>query len=186
MPQVYRNLRRADGHNNDRYSESHLRGLVESHTDARGLTISNYWDNLQRLRGMRFPDGTTISNFYSNVTSPLDVTATKDRLDNWTYAGYNQIRQKVAETNANGVITRYGYCDCGALMSVTNAWTTPVAQYTLFGYDRQGNRTNSYSSDGYSVTNWFNSLGQVIVTGDGAAYNWFDYNNQGLLTTNVS
>jgi len=163
-------------------SFTYAKGLVDSHTDARGLTTTNYWDNLQRVRGMRFPDGTTTSNIYT----ALDITATKDRLGHWSYAGYNGIRQRTAETNANGVITGYGYCDCGALMSVTNAWNTPVQQLTLFSYDYQGNRTNSYSSDGYSVTNWFDSLGRKIVTGDGAAYAWFYYNNQGLLTNTTT
>ena len=109
----------------------------------------------QRLRGIRYPDGTTISNFYSDSITPLDLTAIKDRLGHWTYFGYNPVRQKIAETNANGVMTGYGYCDCGALLSVTNAWQTGVEQFTLFNYDFQGNRINSYSSDGYNVTNWY-------------------------------
>ncbi|HEX5218777.1 MAG TPA: cysteine peptidase family C39 domain-containing protein [Verrucomicrobiae bacterium] len=155
--------------------------LVYSHTDERGLTVTNYWDGLSRLTGRKYPDGTTTSNIYS----ALDITATKDRMGFWSYAEYNGIRQKVAETNANGVVTRYGLCDCGAVMSVTNAWNTPVQMVTSFGYDLQGNRLYTYFPDA-TVTNWYDSLRRVIVTGDAWGYRWFNYNNQGLLTSVVS
>ncbi|HEX5219408.1 MAG TPA: hypothetical protein VFZ59_07555 [Verrucomicrobiae bacterium] len=46
-------------------SFTYAKGLVDSHTDARGLTTTNYWDNLQRLTGIKYPDGTTISNRYT-------------------------------------------------------------------------------------------------------------------------
>ncbi|HEX5221928.1 MAG TPA: hypothetical protein VFZ59_20365, partial [Verrucomicrobiae bacterium] len=152
--------------------------LVYSHTDERGLTVTNYWDGLSRLTGRKYPDGTTTSNIYT----ALDITATKDRMGFWSYAAYNGIRQKVAETNANGVVTRYGLCDCGALMSITNAWNTPVQLVTSFGYDLQGNRTHIYHPDA-TVTNWYDSLQRTIVTGDAWGYRWFGYNNQGLLTS---
>jgi YD repeat-containing protein len=109
-------------------------GLVYSHTDERGLTVTNFWDNLQRLTGVAYPDGTTTSNIYT----ALDITARKDRLGYWSYSGYNSVRQKIAETNANGGITRYGYCDCGALLSVTNAWNTSVQMVTSYEYGLSG------------------------------------------------
>ena len=36
--------------------------------------MTNYWDGLQRLVGVLYPDNTTISNIYTF----LDVTAKKD------------------------------------------------------------------------------------------------------------
>jgi RHS repeat-associated protein len=155
-------------------------GLVYSHTDERGVITTNYFDALQRLTGMGFPDGTTTSNLYT----ALDLTAAKDRLGNWTRFLYNSIRQKIAETNANGIVTGWTYCNCGALLSMTNAWNIPgVQQVTTFAYDLQGNRTNVLYDDGYTVTNWFNALGQIVTNGDGQGYSYFFYNNQGLLTT---
>jgi len=153
-------------------------GLVRTHTDERGLKVTNFWDSLQRLTGVLHPDGSTVSNIYTI----LDLTATKDRLGYWTYAGYSPIQQKLAETNANGVVARYGYCDCGALLYQTNAWATPVEQVTSYGYDFQGNRTYERYADGYNVTNWFNAIQQIYQIGDGAAYAYLYYNNQGLLT----
>jgi YD repeat-containing protein len=90
----------------------------------------------------------------------------------------------IAETNANGTVTRYGYCDCGSLTAVTNAWNTPVQQITSFAYDRQGNRIFTYLPDA-TITNWFDSLTRVLQTGDGRGLRSFAYNNQGL-QTNVS
>jgi len=98
---------------------------------------------------MSYPDGSTISNVYT----ALDVTARKDRLGQWSYFGFNGIRQMVAATNENGIVTRYGYCDCGALLSQTNAWSTPVQQPISFSYDNQGNLLVISYPDGYSVTN---------------------------------
>jgi YD repeat-containing protein len=163
---------------------TYANGLVASRADERGLVVSNFWDNLERLTGIRYPEGTNFSTM-SNVFTCLDLTATKDRLDHWSYAGFNSVRQKLAETNANGAITRYGYCDCGALLFLTNAWNSAVQQVTTNSYDFQGNRTCTSAADGYNVTNWFDALGRVYITGDGAAYKWFYFNNQGL-TTNVS
>ena len=153
-------------------------GLLYSQTDERGLTTARTWDNLQRLTGVAYPDGTTTSNLYVN----LDLTATKDRLDHWTYYGYNEIRQQTAITNANGVVTRYGYCSCGALYSVTNAWGTPVAQPIYYSYDFQGNRTNTVLPD-VTLSSIYDPLGRVTNAFDGWVYRTRVYNSQGLLTT---
>jgi RHS repeat-associated protein len=170
-----------------------LNGMVRAHTDARGLTVTNFWDGLNRLTGRRYPDGTATTNLYSRATAYpngtgglgiLDVTAAKDRLGRWTSFDYDPLRRITAKTNANGVVTRYGYCDCGSSASyITNAWGTPAQQVTIFTFDNQGNRTTESYADGYSVTNWFNALGQTIVSGDGTGYRWLFYNNQGLRTT---
>ena len=169
-----------------------LNGLVRAHTDVRGLTVTNFWDGLNRLTGRLYPDGTTTTNLYTRAAAYpngtgglgiLDVAATRDRLGNWTGFDYDALRRISARTNANGVVTRYGYCDCGSASYITNAWGTPVEQVTTFSYDNQGNRTLESYADGYSVTNWFNALGLATVSGDGTGYRWYFYNNQGLLTT---
>lgn len=79
------------------------------------------------------------------------------------------------------MVTRLGYCDCGTLFAITNAWNTPVQQVTTFAYDYQGNRTYAYLPDA-TVTNWFNAMAQVYQTGDGHGTRYLYYNNQGLRT----
>ena len=152
-------------------------GLVLTHTDERGLLTTNYWDNLQRLTGVGYPDGGT-----TNIYSRLDLVGTRDKLGYWTRFAYDGIRRKYAETNANNAVTWITYCECGSPSTITRAYGTAISEQTTFTYDYQGNRLISAAADGYNVTNWYNPLHQVVSTGDGAANKWMFYNNQGLLT----
>ena len=136
-------------------------GLLNTQTDERGLTTTFYWDNLQRLTGSSYPDSTTTSNLYTC----LDLTASKDRLGYWSYSLYNALRQRIVETNANGAVTGYNYCQCGLLFAVTNAWNTSVQMVTSYGYDNQGNRLFIYLPDA-TVTNWFDDPGRLIQSCD--------------------
>jgi RHS repeat-associated protein len=154
-------------------------GLVQTHTDPRGLVRTFTWDNLQRLTRIDYPD----SSYESRTYTALDLTASRDRLGHWTNFGYNGLRQQVAETNALGTVTRFEYCGCGSVDSVTEAWNTAVQRVTQFDYDLQGNRIKTYFPDGTTQTNWFNRLGQLIATGDALGQRWFGYNVQGLLTS---
>jgi len=95
---------------------TYTNGLFYTFKDARGLTITNTYDALERLTSVRYPDG----SYVSNVFDKLDLAATKDRLGNWTYYGYNAVRQLTAETNANNAVTRYVYCACGSPEYITN------------------------------------------------------------------
>jgi RHS repeat-associated protein len=159
-------------------SYTYTSGLIYSHSDERGLKTTNYWDNLERLIGVAYPDGSTISNRYT----VLDITASKDRLNQWSYFGYNSVRQKIAETNVNNVVTRYGYCACGALLAITNAFGSSVQEVSSFQYDYQGNRTYTYLPED-TITNWFDPLRRVTNTASSLGNRQFVYNNQGLLTS---
>ncbi len=123
---------------------TYANGLMYSHTDERGLTVTNYWDNLQRLIAMQYPDGTTVSNFYT----ALDLTATKDRLGYWTSAGFNSIRQKIAETNANIIIRSTIIMTKGPSPMRTTAmrtFTTAVAPSGRLSWTYQMNDVNATS-----------------------------------------
>jgi RHS repeat-associated protein len=147
------------------------------------MAVTNCWDALNRLTGVVYPDGTTTSNLYTRgAVKILDLTATKDRLDHWTYFGYDSLRRKVAETNANSVITRYGFCDCGAVANVTNAWNTAVEMVTTFTYDYQGNRIFTTYPDAI-VTNWFDSLQRPLTTCDSWGCRYLGYDNLGRVTS---
>lgn len=152
-------------------------GLVATHTDPRGLTLTFTWDELQRLRRVDHPDGTFVTNSYDK----LDLVRVLDRMGFTNSLGYDAVRRMTAATNANGVVTRYTYCSCGSLESVTNAFGTPVQQVTRYYYDNQGNRIQTIGPDNYTVNYNYNSLGQVTNVADAvtSVTNW--YNNQGLL-----
>lgn len=155
---------------------TYTNNLVHTHTDARGLTITNTWDNLNRLTKTMFPDGTSISYTYSN----LDLIRVVDRMGFINSFVYDNMRRKTAETNALGAVTTYSYCNCGSLNFILDAATNE----TQFFYDNQGNLINTLYADGYSVTNTYNLLKQVVSTSDSGGNNVTNaFNNQGLLTT---
>jgi RHS repeat-associated protein len=157
-------------------SFTYTNDLVFTHTDARGLTTINTWDNLSRLTSTMFPDGSTISNQYTW----LDLTATKDRLGNWTYFGYDNMGRNTTITNALNNVTINTYCTCGELESIMDA----ASNITQFYYDNQGNLTNTVRADGYSTIKTYNLLRQVVTVSDGAGDSVTNtYNNQGLITT---
>ena len=89
---------------------------------------------------------------------------------------YDSMRRMIFETNANGVVTAFGYCTCGALNAITNALGTSAQAATTFDYDNQGNRTETLYPDGYTVTDNYNIQRQVTNTIDSAGVsitNWF-------------
>jgi YD repeat-containing protein len=133
-------------------------GTMATRTDPLNMVETYFWDSLHRLTGTSDTRGSTTNLYYvlsgvpypnsSGGTAILDRTATKDRLGNWISYVYDGARRKIAETNANGVVTGYGYCGCGSVNSVTNAWNTPVQEVTTFNFDNQGRLTNTLLADG--------------------------------------
>ena len=155
-------------------SFTYTNDLVWTHTDERGLTTTNTWDNLQRLLSASDPRG-SIQYTYGK----LDLVRIVDRLGFTNSFGYDGLRRKVADTNALGFYTLYSYCPCGALEWIQDA----AGNLTSFIYDAAGRRIQTaYPDNNYTVYYGLNLIGQVTNTTDSASTsvtNWF--NNQGLL-----
>ena len=149
-------------------------GLMRTHTDERGLTVTNAYDGLNRLIKTTYPDGTYITNTYSN----LDLVTVVDRMGFTNRFIYNGFRQIVHQIDALNRTNTYGYCNCGSLTSITD----PLTNTTTFFYDVSGRRVSITYADGYTVSNRLDLLGRATNVFDSAgtsATNWF--NNQGLL-----
>jgi RHS repeat-associated protein len=147
--------------------------LVYTHTDERGLTTTNLYDNLQRLTSSSDPRG-TLSCAYNN----LDPAQVVDRLGFTNSFGYDPDRRRTAATNALGNYTIYTYCTCGSLEAITDPLLTNV---TSFEYNSTGWLTNTTYPDGTGVSRFYSLLGQLTNSVDTAGHsvtNWF--NNQGL------
>src|SRR5262249_15287308 len=54
-------------------------------------------------------------------------------------SAYDALDRRVAETNQEGIVTRYGYDGLGRLTAVTNAASTADEMVTLYEYDDAGN-----------------------------------------------
>jgi len=150
-------------------------GLIGTFTNELGLNLNATWDNLLRLTGVQFPDGSYVSNLFNK----LDLGSTRDRLGNWTTFAYDGAQHLTSVSNANSAVTSYSWCGCGALTTVIDALTN----VTSLNYDNQGNLTNITYPD-YSSRNFQYDLAKrTISLSDGAARSLqFAYNNQGYVT----
>jgi RHS repeat-associated protein len=150
-------------------------GLIGMFTNELGLNVAASWDNLLRLTGVQFPDGTYVSNRYDR----LDLGGTLDRLGNWTSYGHDGARHLTSITNANFAVTSLGWCGCGSLTEITD----PLTNITSLYYDNQGNLTSVSFPDTSSVTYQYDLAARRTSAADGASRTWqFGYNNQGLVT----
>lgn len=159
-------------------SYTYQNGLVRTETNERGLVTTYTWDNLRRLLSKSDQEG-----YVSNVYSKLDLTAVKDKVGNWTYYGYDPLRHMVAITNnANKDVRLASFCSCGAL-----EWTRDgITNYTVYTYDYAGRVTGVQYADGYTVTNVYNSLNQLVKTSDPLGFTTNIYNLQGLLVLSAN
>ena len=107
-------------------------GMPSTYTNELGLVVNLFWDNLLRLAGASFPDGTTISNVYT----ALDVTAQKGTaLVIGVPFGYDGLRHltSITRTNDGNVTntTTLVWCGCRALTDIYDALTNHI----IFDYD---------------------------------------------------
>jgi len=141
----------------------YVNGNILTQTNELRLATTNTWDALNRLVSVQYPDGTTISNQYDR----LDLIGVKDRMDNWSRFGFNDVRQLIAKSNANSAVTQYHYCSCGSADRVTN-WLAGRALVTQLNYDMAGLLTNIVHPDGYSVSYTYDYADQPLTATDSA------------------
>ena len=150
----------SDGVNNLRTnSYTYTNGLALTHTDERGLSITNTWDELGRLTKTASREG-AVTHAYNK----LDRVTTIDRMGFTNGYAYNGFRELLRQTNANGAVSTYTYCDCGSLDSITDA----LGNVTSYSYDNLGQRTRTTFPGGSYVDSTFDLLGNVTRTADNA------------------
>jgi RHS repeat-associated protein len=139
------------------------------------LWQTNTWDNLNRLTGTIYQDGTTISNIYTY----LDFSAHKNRLGNWTYYTHDGLQHLTSTTDARSNITQFTWCNCGALTSISNA----LGNITCLNYNNQELLTNVDFPDSSSMNWQYDLIGRVTNRFDGSGKSLkYAYNNQSLVT----
>ncbi len=157
-------------------------GNLAVQTNELGLVTTNLYDNLSRLVSAAYPDGSTVSNIYNK----LDVVATKDRLNQWTYYNYNSVRQLMGVTNVNSQVTTYDYCGCGSPDQVIH-WNGATPVVTTLSYNLAGMLTNILYPDSYQLKYQYDDHGRVYKVTDGAGnqlqINYQMYGLKSLLST---
>ena len=119
-------------------------------TDSDGYAVATDYDNIDRKTKTTYPDATFEQFQYTdNVTGAmtLDLTGSRDRRGLWTYRHYNANRQMDSITDPANRTTLYGWCNCGALESITD----PKLQVTTFNRDIQSRVYQKVFNDGTTI-----------------------------------
>jgi RHS repeat-associated protein len=150
-------------------------GRVSALTDCQGYTVSQAYDNLNRLTNSSLPDGSSFQAVYDK----LDVSLTKGRDNRWSYQTHDANRKLTDVQDTAGRIFHYEWCGCGALESITD----PKGQMTFWIRDIQNRPTQKIYADlaGEAIV-YENSTSRVKQTtdADGKSVNYV-YNKDDTL-----
>ena len=119
-------------------------GRVKTMTDSEGYTVTNGYDNLDRPTSTSYPDGTSDQTVYKI----LDVWKTIDRQNRTTWNQYDAIRELLQSTDPQGRTTKYSWCTCGGLSTLTDANNN----VTTWNLDLQGRVTGKSYADGSRIS----------------------------------
>ena len=108
-------------------------GRVRTVTDSDGYTVTTEYDALDRPTRVTYPDGT----YEEIVYDKLDPVLARDRRGLWTAMVYDSSRRLTAVQDALGRVTRFGWCGCGSLESITD----PLGRVTTWLRDLRGRPT---------------------------------------------
>src|SRR5262249_27293531 len=121
-------------------------GRIQTVTDPDGYGVTLEYDAFDRVTKVTYPDGT----FQQLTYDRLDAVRGVDRLGRTSQWSYNARRQLISLQDAAGRLTRFEWCDCGALQKII---IDPLGlnRQTTFNYDIQGRVTSKVFSDGREI-----------------------------------
>ncbi len=136
-------------------------GRVYSIIDSEGYSITNLYDNIDRITNSTLPDGTFVSRVYKD----LDLVKSRGRDNRWTYLTYDSNRRLSTVQDTAGHLYHYEWCGCGSLESITD----PKEQMTVWHRDIQGRPVLKYYADlSAEHTEYENKVSRVKKTTDAA------------------
>lgn len=115
-------------------------GRVRTMTRVDGYTVTNSYDNLDRLTNVVCPDGTFTAFTYDK----LDCVKGRDRLGREVNLSYDPMRRLTSMRDALNRLVRFEYCNCGALSGVID----PLGRATRWEHDLEGRVTTKIFPDG--------------------------------------
>jgi RHS repeat-associated protein len=119
-------------------------GRVKTTTDSEGYTVTNAYDNLNRLTVQTFPDGTSRQTVYDR----LSVGSTTDRLGRTTSYVNDALGRVIQTTDPLGRIIHQTWCACGSIQTLTDG----NGNVTTWKYDTQGRVASKTYADGKGDT----------------------------------
>ena len=102
-------------------------------------------------------------NLANRLIEVLDPVTQEQNLPFSLRNSYDGLGRKIAETNADGTITRYYYDDAGNVTSTTIQRSTADAERLISraSYNHQGNTLSTTDANGNTTTYEYNALGKV-------------------------
>jgi RHS repeat-associated protein len=155
---------------------------VQTVTDSEGYTVTFEYDALDRPTKITYPDST----YEQIVYRYLDPILHRDRRGHWTHTIYDPLRRVVAVQDALNRVTRFDWCSCGALGSLTD----PLGRVTTWMRDLQGRVTEKIYPDLSTVTYTYEEKSSRLkeitdAKGQQTQYNYYiDDNVQSVVYTN--
>jgi len=129
-------------------------GRTRTKTDESGYTIVMSYDALDRITNITFPDAT----FHQFTYNRLDPSAIQDRAGRQTLLEHNSMRDLVKRTDPLNRVTRFEWCRCGNIKSLTD----PMGRTTQWHTDVQGRLTAKEYGDGSKVSYFYeNASGRL-------------------------
>ncbi|MDD5113962.1 MAG: DUF6531 domain-containing protein, partial [Methylobacter sp.] len=122
-------------------------------------TLSNTFDNLNRLATMVGAEGQTAAYFYDDNDNPVALT---DPLNNKTAWSYDALNRLASSIDAAGKSTQTTYDANDNLLAVTD----PLTHKTQYSYDGLGNQLTITSPDTGTSQSSFDSAGNKISSID--------------------
>jgi RHS repeat-associated protein len=119
-------------------------GRLRTYTRLGGFPVTFDYDAFDRVTVISFPDGTHEQFGYDR----LDRSFARDRLGHRTDYTWNSLRQLVRTKDSLNQVTRFGWCECGALTSITD----PMGRMTTFQYDIENRKIAKQLPDGSQIT----------------------------------
>ncbi|MBI3867780.1 MAG: RHS repeat-associated core domain-containing protein [Verrucomicrobia bacterium] len=111
--------------------------------DPRGLTATQVFDALDRLKSVSYPDGTSSSLTYDR----LDLKTVLDRHGLTTTYFYDNLRNVTQVRDALSKDWFFDRCNCGLIEKVRQPVSGATQQISAFEYDKQGQVKRRYAGD---------------------------------------
>jgi len=145
-------------------------GRIGTLTDVSGYRLTFDYDNLDRVTQITYPDAT----FEQITYDRLDPSVYRDRAGRLTLFDYDSLRQLTQVTDPLGRVTRFGWCRCGALKSLSDS----LGRTTSWQMDVQGRPIAKQFADGSQITYAYENTTSRLrqITDQKQQLTYFSYN----------
>ncbi len=174
-------LQRVDGPlpgTNDTFHVAYdIFGRVRKLTDLDGYSLTYEYDVMDRIVRVTYPDATYEELIYDR----LNLATLRDRAGRQTTNEIDSMRQVQRQVDPLGRVTRFDWCRCGGIGSLTD----PMGRTTSWVTDVQGRVTKKKFSDGSEISYVYENASSRLkhVVDEMGQVTLFDWNRDDTLNS---